>query len=115
MKDAGLGKKVIRQLFDLVPGDPIFLAASPERTPPQIGDMVPEPDECSTVCRHRVILKEAGYDLPQPFPLFRDWLVPPPSHFLLNFLELRSHAVTAGLSPRPSAFDNHQALKINPA
>ena len=73
MKNAGLGKKVICQLFDPMPGDPILLAASLERTPPKVGDMVPEPVECSTVCRHRVVFKEAGYDLPQPFPLFGDW------------------------------------------
>ena len=115
MKDAGLGKKVIRKPFALIPGDLIFLAASLERTPPQIGDMVPEPDECSTVCRHRVILKEAGYDLPQPFPLFRDWLVPAPSHFLLDFLELRSHAVAAGLSlQREAPAARSSADEINP-
>jgi len=54
MKNAGRGKKVICQLFDPMPGDPILLAASLERTPPKVGDMVPEPVECSTVCRHRV-------------------------------------------------------------
>ena len=98
MKDAGLGNKIICQLFDPIPGDPILLAASLERTPPKVGDMVPEPDECSTVCRHCVIFKEAGYDLPQPFPLFGDRLVPTPSHVLLDFLELRPHAVAAGFS-----------------
>ncbi len=96
MKNAGLGNKVICQLFDPIPRDPSLLAASLERPPPKIGDAVPEPDECSTVCRHCVIFKEAGYDLPQPFPLFGDWLVPTPSHFLLDFLELRPHAVATG-------------------
>ena len=93
MKDAGLGKKVICQLFDPVPGDPIFLAASPERAPPKVGNVVPERVECPTVCRYRVIFKEAGYDLPQPFPLFGDRLVPAPSHFLLislSFTRMRS-------------------------
>src|SRR5438105_15241051 len=75
MKNAGLGNKVICQLFDPIPRDPGLLAASLERPPPKIGDAVPEPDECSTVCRHCVIFKEAGYDLPQPSPLFGDWLV----------------------------------------
>jgi hypothetical protein len=103
MKNAGLGKKVICQLFDPMPGDPILLAASLERTPPKVGDMVPEPVECSTVCRHRVIFKEAGYDLPQPFPLFGDWLVPAPSHLDFDFLELRTHAVAAGFSLQQKA------------
>jgi hypothetical protein len=98
MKDSGLGKKIICQLFDPVPGDPIFLGASPERAPPKVGNVVPERIECPTVCRHRVIFKEAGYDLPQPFPLFGDRLVPAPSHFLHDFLELHSHAVATGFS-----------------
>ena len=42
------------QLFDPVPGDPIFLAASPERAPPKVGNVVPERVECPTVCRYRV-------------------------------------------------------------
>jgi hypothetical protein len=42
MKDAGLGKKVICQLFDPVPGGPIFLAASQERAPPKVGNVMPE-------------------------------------------------------------------------
>ena len=85
MKNARPGKKVICQLFDPMPGDPILLAALLERTPPKVGDMVPEPVECSTVCWHRVIFKGAGYDLPQPFSLFGDWLMPAPSHFLFDF------------------------------
>src|SRR6516165_5336545 len=51
-----------------------------------------------SICRDRMVFKEAGYDLPQPFSLFGEWLVPTSSHFLLNFLELRSHAVAAGFS-----------------
>jgi hypothetical protein len=98
MKNAGLGNKVICQLFDPVPRDPSLLAASLERPPPQVGDTVPEPDECSTVCRHCVIFKEAGYDLPQPFPLFGEGLMPTSSHFLLDFLELRPNAVATGFS-----------------
>ena len=98
MKDACLRNKVIGQLLDPVPGDPILLAASSQRSPPKVGDVVPERLECPTVCRYRMIFKEAGYDLPQPFPLFGDRLVPAPSHFLLDFLELRPHAVAAGFS-----------------
>jgi hypothetical protein len=98
VKDAGLGNKVIGQLFDQIPRDPSLLAAPLERAPPKVGDTVPEPDECSTVCRHCVIFKEAGYDLPQPFPLFGERLMPTPSHFLLDFLELRPHAVATGFS-----------------
>ena|SRR6516165_10661757 len=98
MKDAGLGNKIVCQLFDPAPGDPILLAASLQRAPPKVGDVVPERLECPTICRDRMVFKEAGYDLPQPFSLFGEWLVPTSSHFLLNFLELRSHAVAAGFS-----------------
>ena len=98
MKNAGLGKKVICQLFDQIPRDPSLLAASLGRTPPNVGDTVPEPNERSTVCRHCVIFKEAGYDLLQPFPLFGERLMPTPSHFLLDFLEARPHAVATAFS-----------------
>jgi hypothetical protein len=50
-----------------------------------------------------VIFKEAGHDLPQPFPLFEDWLVAAPSHFLFDFLELRTPAVAAGFSLQDEA------------
>jgi hypothetical protein len=86
MKDASLGDKVISQLLDTVPGHPILLAPSSERAPPKVGDVVAERTECTTVCRHRVIRKEAGCDLPQPFALFWDRLVHPLSHVLLDFL-----------------------------
>jgi hypothetical protein len=62
MKDAGLGNKIVCKLFDPVPGDPILLAASLQRSPPQVGDVVPERLECPTVCRDRMIFKEASYD-----------------------------------------------------
>ena len=97
MNDAGLGLKssagflirlqVIRSL-----------AALSQRSPPQVGDVVPERVECATVCGDRMVFKEAGYDLPQAFSLFGDRLVPASSHFLLDFLELRSHAVAAGFT-----------------
>jgi hypothetical protein len=61
MKDTGLGNKVICQLFDPIPRHPSVLAASLERTLPKVGDMVPEPDECSTVCRHCVIYHQAQH------------------------------------------------------
>src|SRR5579863_2124916 len=95
MKDTGLRNKVVCQLFDPVPGGPILLAASLQRAPPKVGDVVPERLECPTVRRYCMIFKEAGYDLPQPLSLFGDRLVPAPSHFLLDFLEFRSHAVAA--------------------
>ena len=39
----------------------------------------------------------AAYDLPQPFPLFGDWPVHPPSQLDLDILKLLAHAVATGL------------------
>jgi hypothetical protein len=98
MKDTGRRKKVVGQLFDPVPGHSIFLTSSSERAPPKVDDMVTEYMERTTVRRHRMICKEAGYDLPQPFPLFGDWLMPTPSHLVFDFLELHPHPVTSGFA-----------------
>jgi hypothetical protein len=98
MKDTGRGKKVIGQLPDPIPGHSIPLAATLERAPPKVGDEVSERVHRAAICRHRVICKEAAYDLPQPFPWFRDGLMHPPSHLLFDVLELRSHSVTPGFS-----------------
>jgi len=98
MKDASLGDKVISQLPDPVPGHPILLAPSSERAPPKVGDVVTERAECTTVCRHCVIRKEAGHDLPQPIALFWNRLMHSLSHVLLYSLELRPHAVATGFS-----------------
>jgi hypothetical protein len=59
---------------------------------------MPERAQCASVGRHRVICKEAGYDLPQPFPLLGDWLMPTPSHLVFDFLELHPHSVTSGFA-----------------
>jgi hypothetical protein len=42
MKDARFWEPVVRQLRHSCPREPILLAATPQRTPPKIGDMVPE-------------------------------------------------------------------------
>jgi hypothetical protein len=78
MKDTGLRKKVISQLFDPTPGHPILLAPTAERAAPKIGDAMPECVQCTTVGRHRMVCKEAGCNLPQPFPLLGDWLMHSP-------------------------------------
>ena len=99
MKDAGLGEKVICQLFDPVPGDPIFLAASPERAPPKVGNVVPERVECPTVCRYRVIFKDSRIRLAAAISLVRGLagacaVAFPP----LISLSLHPHAVATGFS-----------------
>src|SRR5258707_10891432 len=102
MKDRGLRKKVVSQLFDPAPGHPILLAPTSEPAAPKIADAMPECVQCTTVGRHRVVCKEAGYDFPQPFPLLGDWLMHSlmhsPLHLLLDFLERRPHSITSGFS-----------------
>jgi hypothetical protein len=58
--------------------------------------MEPESHECLDVGRHRVISEIAGDDLLQPLPLFRDRLVQSSPQFLLDLLEFRRFAVSAG-------------------
>src|SRR6266436_9304566 len=50
----------------------------------------------SAVGWHCVVVEEAGDDLLQPFTLFRDRLMHPPSQFPCNILDLRLHAVATG-------------------
>src|SRR5262249_10471545 len=102
MKDTGLRKKVISQLFDPTPGHPILLAPTSERAAPKICDAMPECVQCTTVGRHRMVCKEAGCNLPQPFPLLGDWLMHSPLHLLLDFLERRCGSLLLhriGLAP----------------
>src|SRR6476659_4945132 len=49
------------------------------------------------VGRHCVVVEVAAHDLPQPFPLFGDWLVHTPSHRLLDLPQLCPHAIPSGL------------------
>jgi hypothetical protein len=43
-----------------------------------------------------VVVEEITNDLPQPTPLFRDRLVPPPPQTILDLLESHPHAVASG-------------------
>ena len=62
MKDDRRGKPVSDQLRHAFPCEPTFLAASPERSPSEIGDIVPERQERSAICRDRVISEVASPD-----------------------------------------------------
>jgi hypothetical protein len=69
MKDARFGEPVVGQLHHHQPCRAIFLTAPLERTPPEIGDMMTERRDGSSVGRHRVVVEEAGDDLLEPFAL----------------------------------------------
>src|SRR5271154_2191010 len=97
MKDIRFGEPVVGQLSDLPPRHLMFLAAPPERPPPEIYDMVSECPEGRTICRRRVVLEVTTDNLPEPFRLFADRLMHPPSKLLLDFREFRLHAVASAL------------------
>src|SRR6516225_1866460 len=72
MENDRFREKVVRLLRHPFPRDPILLAASPQRAPPEVGHMMPEHAECASIGRHCVIVEVATEDLPQPFPLLGD-------------------------------------------
>src|SRR5215472_10649935 len=97
MKDVRFGEPVVGELRNAVPGGTVPLAASSERASPEVGHVLPERRERPTIGRNRVVHEVSSYDLPQPFPLFRDGLVPASPQLLLDLLEFRLHAVAPGL------------------
>src|SRR6266540_2475115 len=77
-----------------------------------------ERDERANVGRHSMVVEVADDDLPQPFPLYGDWLVHPPSQPFLDHPELRPHAVASGLpmnqelAPAGFAADEGEAQEV---
>jgi hypothetical protein len=59
--------------------------------------MITEGAHGRTIGWHGMIAEEAGDDLPQPLPLFRDRLMHALLHFLCDFLKLCPHAILPGL------------------
>src|ERR1700750_2098925 len=96
MKDARRGKPVSYQLRHAFPCEPAFLAAPPERSPPEIGHIMPERRERPAIARDRVVGEVASHDLPQPFPLLRDRLIIPTSSHRVNVPQLSPHALAPG-------------------
>jgi hypothetical protein len=95
-KDFRLRKPVISDLFDPLPRDPPFLAASRQRAAPEVDHVMAEGSDRCRVGRHGVIGKIASDNLRQPAPLLGDRLMHPLSHLLLDLLKLAPHAVTPG-------------------
>src|ERR1700747_75491 len=92
MEDARFWQPGVRQLCHSLPRDPSLVAATPQRAPPEVENMVPECVQCPAVGRHCVVGEVAGDDPVQPSPLFRDRLMHAPLQLLLDLLELRPHA-----------------------
>src|SRR5215831_15077270 len=87
----------VHQLGHPCPGDPILVAATPQRAPPEVSDMVPEHVQCARVGRHCVIVEVAADDPPQPLPLFGDRLVRESRTYGSGAARLA--AIPAGASP----------------
>src|SRR5262249_24473865 len=117
MKDAWLRKSVVGQFRNPIPREAVFLAATPERSTPEVGHVMPERRERPTICGYRIVSEMACNDLLQPVTLSWDSLVHSPPQLRLDFLELRLHAVAPGLplkleeSSAPFTADEGQAHK----
>src|ERR1700726_1772297 len=115
MKDTRRGKPAAGQFRHPIPREAVLLAAPPKPSSPEIGHILPEGRERSTICGYRIIDEVACNDLPQPVSLFWDSLVHSLPQLRLDFLELRPHAVAPGLplkledSPSRFAADEGEA------
>src|SRR3954463_8150543 len=93
VKEVRSGEPGIGQLRHPRPCEPVFLAAPPQRAPPQVGHMVAEGHEGTAVRWHRMISKVAADHLPQPAPLDGDRLMHTPPQRVLDPPQGRPHAV----------------------
>src|SRR5947209_6073776 len=59
MENMRFWKPVIHQLCHPHPRDPILLATPPQRSSPEVGDVMQEHLQCSTVGGHRVVIEVA--------------------------------------------------------
>src|SRR4029078_13735578 len=84
VKEVRSGEPGIGQLCHPRPGEPVFLAAPPQRAPPQVGHMVAEGHEGAAVRWHRVISKVAVDHLRQPAPLDGNRLMDAPPERVLD-------------------------------
>src|SRR3954453_12524748 len=71
VQDFGFGQPIISDFFCLLPCGLISLAASFERTPPDLNHTVSERHERRQVCRHGVIGEETSDHLLKPLPLYQ--------------------------------------------
>ena len=117
MKDARSGKPVVGQLRHPIPRKAVLLAAAPERSTPEVGDVMPERRERPTICGYRIVSEVACNDLLQPVALIWDSLVHSQPQLRLDFLELRLQTVAPGLplkleeSPARLTADEGEAQK----
>ena len=97
MKDTRRGKPAVGQFRHPIPREAVLLAAPPERSTPEVGQVMPERRKRPTICGYRIIGEMACNDLAQPVTLSWDSLVHSQPQLRLDFLEFRPHAVAPGL------------------
>ena len=97
VKDVRSGEPGIGHLRHPGPCEPVFLAAPPQRAPPQVGHMVAEGHKGTAVRWHRMISKVAVDHLRQPAPLDGDRLMHAPPQRVLDPPQGRPQAVGATL------------------
>src|SRR6516165_10695349 len=93
MKDGRFREPGIRQLRHPFPRGAILLAATPQRAPPEVGDVVPKDVQGTTVGRHCVVVEVTADYRAEPFPLRGDRQVHAPSQYGPDLPQLRPHAV----------------------
>jgi len=112
VEEARFGEPVVGELPDPLPAQAVLLAATPERAPPEIRDVVSERCDGSHVGRDRVVIAEAGDYLLAPCALLADRPVHPPPQLRLHQLELRPHAVAPALPVDLEAFSVFVAVAV---
>ena len=75
------------------PRQPVLLAASPERAPPKISDVMSECPECPGIRAHRVVREVPRDHRPQPSPLFGNGVGHAFTQSRLDLLESCPHRV----------------------
>src|SRR3954467_4749903 len=95
VKDVRSGEPGIGHLRHPPPCAPVFLAAPPQRAPPQVGHMVAEGHKGTAVRWHRMISKVAADPLRQPAPRGGDGRIQAPPQRVLAPPQRRPHAVGA--------------------
>src|SRR5690242_14080743 len=92
------GEPAIQQTIESLPTQPVLLAAAQQTVSPQPAESCSKPCQAVDVPWYRVIVEVASHDRLEPLSRFRHRVMPPPCQFLLQLLQLDSHAFGYGLA-----------------
>jgi hypothetical protein len=93
MEHARFGKPAFCQSVHSSPDEPVLLAPSAECPPPEPCHPFAKYTQPVQVSWYRVIVEVALDDRFEPLSRLLDWIVHAPAELLLNFLQLRPHAL----------------------